>query len=261
MPPWKLCVRLESLSHSPRRAIELAAELGADGIEFDAIGDLAPDQLSATGRRQFRQKILSQGLSIYGIGFPTRHGFDTLERLEKRIQLSLDALRLSSDLGSGILAKEIGQIPSERNDPQHAHFFDAIEIIGSEAMRLGGRFSILTGPDSPDRLFGFLTDMNNYGLGVHYDPANLMVRGHNAYDGVRLLHGFMSGVHLRDAIRSGTSISGFREVPIGRGEVDWQRFLGALEEIEYRAAATVHREPGPTSLEDCRQAIAYFREY
>ena len=50
----KIAVRLESLGLPLRRALFEAGRMGVAGIQVDAVGDLSPNQLSETGRREFR---------------------------------------------------------------------------------------------------------------------------------------------------------------------------------------------------------------
>ena len=50
-------VRLESLGLPLPPALDEAARLGVGGVQIDAVGDLSPDRLSQTGRRELRHLL------------------------------------------------------------------------------------------------------------------------------------------------------------------------------------------------------------
>ena len=71
MSPIKLAIRLESLRKPLRKAIELVGQLGAQGFTVSASGDLSPDTLSETGRRELSRKIQNMDLNLAGLLFQT----------------------------------------------------------------------------------------------------------------------------------------------------------------------------------------------
>ena len=49
-----------------------------------------------------------------------------------------------------------------------------------------------------------------------------------------------------------------KEVPIGKGKVDFPHIIARLKEIDYRGAVTIEREiSGPQQMEDVRAAKTY----
>src|SRR5436305_2884221 len=60
----KLAVRLESLGLPLRRALFEAGRMGVAGIQVDAVGDLSPNQLSETGRREFRHMLRAHNVEL-----------------------------------------------------------------------------------------------------------------------------------------------------------------------------------------------------
>lgn len=257
MRALRLAVRLESLKLPFRQAVDVAAQMGFAGVQFDAAGELSPEELTQTGRRQVAHLLRSRNLELAAVGFPARHGFDAIDRLEKRINGAKKVLAMAHDLCSPIVIGQIGRIPEDRLDPRNAHFFDAIAQVGGEADRVGARFAMETGPDSPEAIAKLLGGTGQFGVAVHYDPANLAVRGHDAYAGVRTLAGHIVGTHLKDVIRSAVNISGYLEVPLGEGEMDWDRYFAALAEIEYTGYLTLEREASDRPVEDIAKAVAF----
>jgi sugar phosphate isomerase/epimerase len=49
----------------------------------------------------------------------------------------------------------------------------------------------------------------------------------------------------------------FEEVPLGTGQVDFPRYLKALEEIGYRGFLTIEREVGEDPAADIATAVSF----
>jgi sugar phosphate isomerase/epimerase len=243
-----------------RQALEAAARLGVKGIEFDAVGELAPDQLSQTGRRHLTHLIRSYDLTLTGLGFPTRRGFHELEHLEARVAGAFKALSLAFAVGAPMVIHPMGVIPADRKDPRNAFFYESMTAISHEAVRVGARFAIETGLDLPETLAKFLQETESGGLAVHYNPANLLPAGVDVYEKtVELLGGSIVGVHVKDVVRSGMTVSGFRETPVGEGDVDWRRLLGSLASVDYYGFWTLAPERTPVPPQEILDAADYLR--
>jgi sugar phosphate isomerase/epimerase len=50
-------------------------------------------------------------------------------------------------------------------------------------------------------------------------------------------------------------------VPLGQGDIDWPRYLGVLEEIEYRGWLTIKRESGGNRVADVAAAVDFLRRF
>src|SRR5262245_31274650 len=96
----KIGVRLESLDLPLRHALDASARLGISGVQMDAIGDLAPDRLSQTGRRELGYLLRARGLELTALGCPLRHGLGVAEGLQPRLDHIKKVLALSFDLGA-----------------------------------------------------------------------------------------------------------------------------------------------------------------
>src|SRR5262249_59460571 len=70
----KLGVRLESLGLPLRPALTATAKMGAAGVQVDAAGDLSPERLSQTGRRELGNLLRSHNLQLTALGCPLRRG-------------------------------------------------------------------------------------------------------------------------------------------------------------------------------------------
>ena len=86
MNRFKLGIVLETTGLPVRRALQEASRLGVSGVQIDAVGDLAPDRLSDTGRREFRTLLKSYNLELSALNCPLRRGLDVAENLQPRIE-------------------------------------------------------------------------------------------------------------------------------------------------------------------------------
>ena len=152
--------------------------------------------------------------------------------------------------------------------------------LGNYAKSRGVVFGIETGPESPKNLKFFLDSIGSNGLGVNYDPANLiMVQNIDPVKGIYTLSDYIvhthakDGVHLKDCnpvevydafARGG--IDGFdfgvlfNETPIGDGSVKWPAYIKALRNIKYNGFLTIEREVGKNPADDIAAAANYLQQ-
>jgi len=254
----KLGVRLESLGMPVRQGLGEAERLGVTGVQVDAAGDLAPDRLTATGRREFRHLLRGHGQGLTALGCPLRHGFDTAENLQPRIEHVRKVMTLAFDLGAGVIVVEAGRIPDTANDPRAALLTESLLALGQHGDRVGTVLALETGAESGAMLRQFLDRLDTGGLGVNYDPANLLMNGFEPLAELVALSGRIVHVHAKDARRGGASRSA-QEVPLGHGDIDWLQVVGTLSAQDYRGYLTVERESGTNRAADVAAGVAFLR--
>ena len=94
-----------------RDQIHEAARLGARGVVIDAIGDLAPQRLSETGRRELRHLLRTLELSLVALSLPTRRPFDTIDQLDERMRRADAAFAMAYELGTNLVLARVGAVP------------------------------------------------------------------------------------------------------------------------------------------------------
>jgi L-ribulose-5-phosphate 3-epimerase len=109
-------------------------------------------------------------------------------------------------------------------------------------------------------LGAFLDRFDTGGLGVNLDPANLLMGGFDPYESARALRGRVVHSNAKDARVTGASRTA-QEVPLGHGDIDWVRYLAALEEIEYRGWLTVARAGGDNRVADVAAGIGFLGRF
>lgn len=258
MSHLKIGVRLESLRLPLRRALSEAERLGVPGIQVDAVGDLAPNTLSQTGRREFCHLLRSHSLELTALGCPLRRGLDAAENQEGRIEHIRRVLTLSYDLGPRIVIAAAGQIPAEADVPAAARLTEALRALGQHADRVGAVLALDTGLEPGDVLAAFLSRFDTGGLGVNLDPANLLANGFDPFESTGALRGWIRHVYAKDIRRTSASRTA-QEVPLGAGDIDWTQFLGLLEEVDYHGWLTVVRDTGDDRLADVEAGVQFLR--
>lgn len=251
----KLGIRLESLALPLRRALAESQRLGVAGVQVDAVGDLAPDRLSQTGRREFRHLLRAHGLELSALASPLRRGLDVAENQQGRIEHVQKILSLSFDLGARVVVVQAGQVPKES---QASRLSEALAALGCYGDRVGSTLALETGLESGAALSQYLARFDTGSLGANLDPANLLINGFDPYESARALRGRIVHAHAHDARKVGASRAA-QDVPLGHGDIDWLLFLSVLEEVEYRGYLAVEQETGDNRLADVATGVAFLR--
>jgi L-ribulose-5-phosphate 3-epimerase len=258
MPRFKIGIVLESLGRPLREGLRLASALGADGVQVDAAGPLAPDELSQSGRKDFRHLLRSLNLELAALGCPLRHGFNVDYGLDARVAYVKTALSLAYDLGPRIVVAFPGPLPKEDNPAARELCMHSLTELDRHGERVGSRVALEAGPEPPGEFKEFLVRFSAGGLSVNVDPASLLGHGHDPAAAVEAFGPLVAYVHARDT-RPHRADRDAQEVPIGQGDVDWNSFLGALEAIEYRGWLSVKRGPSANPAGDVQQGVAFLR--
>lgn len=221
-----------------RQQIQQAARMGAKGVVLDAIGDVAPDRLSETGRRELRHLLRSTELALVALHLPTRRPFDTTDQLDDRLRRAEKAITLAYELGTKIVLARVGNIPPETDPARREIFRSALVALGQRADHHGVRLGIETGSDPGSAVRELLDALAIPGLAASIDPGALLEHGHDPIAATRTLAEWVIHAYANDATsrtRTGLQTSfGFSP-----GALDWEEYLGALEEINYRGFLTI----------------------
>lgn len=223
----------------------MAAQVGAKGIVVDASGDLAPDRLSETGRRELRHLLRSTELTLIALNLPTRRPFDTFDGLDERLIRAESAMTLAYELGTKLVLARVGPIPAE-TAPKRDAFLHALRELGRRAEHRGVRLAIETGTDPGGALRSLLETLGSPGLASSIDPAALLKFGFDPVLATRDLGRWVAHAYANDATGAAgrTLLVNPRGFGFPAGALDWEEYLGSLEEIEYRGFLTIYPEPG-----------------
>lgn len=269
-------ILLESFRLPIPKALQKARDLGVEGVQvYATYGELSPDQLSSQARRDFLDQVKDQGLVVSAVCGDLGHGFGDPQKNPDLIKRSMNILDLSMEWECGVVTTHIGVVPADKAHPRYAVMQDACGRLAEYADSLGARFAVETGPETARTLKGFLDSLHSHGVSVNLDPANLvMVTGDDPVKAVHTLKDYIVHTHAKDGIKlknedpekiygivfqGEVTDASFREVPLGRGSVDFPAYLSALQDIGYKGFLTIEREVGENPEEDIQEAIRYLK--
>jgi sugar phosphate isomerase/epimerase len=254
----KIGIRLESLGLSFRRALAEAARLSVSGVQLDAVGAFAPNQLSQTGRRELRNLLRAHNVELTALGCPLRRGLDVAEELEPRIERIRQVLVLSYELGPRIVIVQAGRVPGAEEAGAGRYLQESLLALGQFGDRTGATLALETGLEPAESLAKYLDGFDTGSLGVNYDPANLFINGFDPYGSIRVLQRRIVHAHAKDARRV-TANRSAAEAALGHGDLDWFRLADALAEVEYRGWLVVEREGGERLPADIEAGVKLLR--
>ena len=260
MKPLRVGIVVESTGLPLRQAIAHAARMASEGIQADAVGDLAPDALGETGRREFRNLLRSYTQELAALHVPLRRGLDAAENLQPRLDHLRKVMQLAFDLGSRRVVVPFPKVPDDETTPQAATLRESLLVLGQHGDRVGTALALEVGFDSAEKVRDYLASFDTGSLKVTYDPANMLVNGHDPLASLHPLKDLLAHVHARDA-RSASLSRGLQEVPLGAGDVDWMAFTATLQVLDFGGFLAVEREQGENKLADVANGVKFLRRF
>lgn len=278
---FKIGVMTDSFRTSFAEALDKAVAVGAEGIQLYVTGGEMLYTTFDDAKIELTKKQLAEhGLVVSAVcGDFGGHGFESAEENAWKIPASKKVADIAKALGSKVVTTHIGVVPADKSG-NYERMKAACKEIGDYGASIGVTFAIETGPEKPETLRDFILDVDSKGIGVNFDPANLvMVTGVDPVEGVKTLKDFIVHTHAKDGImlrqteprRIYTFFAEggiedmrmedyFKEVPLGEGKVDFNEYLKALDEIGYTGFLTIERECGADPFADIKKAADFLNE-
>ena len=277
----KIGVITDCFKKSHLDGIKIAAGIGCSGVQIYAThGEFSPDNLSAQDKQRYKSLLKENNLVVSALcadmgGF----GFERPEGNTERIAKTKAIIDLAAEFGAPVISTHIGVIPEDKSNPRYKVMLDALTECGLYALGRGVTVAIETGPEKATTLLSFIKDTKG-GVGVNFDPANFtMVTGQDAVEAVYILADYIVHTHAKDGIMLDVNQSpeevyhafaiggvdalnackGFLEVPLGQGQVDWDKYLAALTDIGYNGFLTIERETGENPEADIIMAVEFLK--
>lgn len=258
-----------------------ASKLGIQGVQIYATtGEFSPKTLTVEKKKVYKNLLSDKDLVVSALcGDMGGYGFEKSEDNQERIKATKEIIDLAVEFGTNVVTTHIGVIPDDKKNPRYKVMLDALTECGNYAKEKGVMLAIETGPEKANTLLEFLKDTDG-GVGVNFDPANFtMVTGQDAVEAVYILKDYIVHTHAKDGImidmnQNPTDVyhafaeggvdalnacDGFKEVPLGMGQVDWDKYLLALKEIGYDGFLTIERETGENPDEDILLAVEFLK--
>ena len=263
-------------------SIITAKKLGIDGVQIYATsGDFSPETLTEERKKEIKKLLSDNGLVVSALcGDMGGYGFEIEKDNAARVEKTKKIIDLAVEFGTNVVTTHIGVIPADKSEPRYAVMLKALTECGLYAKEKGVTMAIETGPEKAKTLLAFLKDTKG-GVGVNLDPANFtMVTDQDAVEAVYLLKDYIVHTHAKDGVlidknQNPTDVyhafavggvealnacKGFKEVPLGEGQVDWKNYIRALKEIGYEGFLTIERETGENPEADIIKADGFLKE-
>ena len=275
MYKFPIGIMMESLQEDDKTAIASAAAMGVKGMQLYATkGNHSPEEMDSAKRKELLDMMKSNGLCFSALCGDLGEGFWRPDRNPILIEKSKRIIDMALELETNIVTTHIGVVPSDPNHDRYKIMQEACFELSRYADSLNAHFAIETGPETSLVLKNFLDSLGSTGVAVNLDPANLvMVTGDDPVQAVYNLKDYIVHTHAKDGIKyidvdpeiiyrviedeREVKDRPFREVPLGEGNVDFDNYLKALEDIGYRGYLTIEREVGDNPNLDIMNAVKF----
>lgn len=277
MGRFPIGVIIDSFRTDITTAVKKAASVGANGIQVYATrGEMSPENMTEAKIADFKKLVADNGLVISALcGDLGGGGFSFAENNPEKIEKSKRIIDLAKELDTNVVTTHIGVVPEDKNHDRYKVMQEACFELSRYADSIGAHFAIETGPETSAILKDFLDSLGSTGVGVNLDPANLvMVTGDDPAQAVYNLQKYIVHTHAKDGkqiffkdpeivygLKKDVIITedSFIEVPLGEGQVPWEKYLAALEDIGYKGFLTIEREVGDDPEKDIRKAVEFLK--
>lgn len=239
----------------------------------------------AAARRAMKKAAEERGLKVSAICVDVGDLGETdsetpvLETLKPLI----DAAPELCDGDTAICQTHVGVMPYTMKGARWDSFVSSCSALAEYAQSVGATVAMETGPEPARVMEALLKAVDNPGLSVNYDPANFIIwpavlsekpeyqsktevppkpydreeafREYEPVEGLRRLAPYIVHTHAKDG-RAGT---GWSDVPLGEGWVDWPKYFQILQEIGYTGALAIEREAGDDPVGEIQHAVDFLK--
>ncbi len=259
---------------SLHQALDLYANLGFDGVEILYTADygcaIHPDATPGDVQH-LKDRLVELGLGVAQIT-PYAKDFDVIEGDTRQAAIAeiRRCLALSAELGCASVRLWAGNEPQpEGADVQFERLVDTLGVLATDAVAVGVTLNIenhigshaITSADTVN----LIQAVNSPGLGITYDPGNLLMLGEG--DPVGALQRqlpYIRHVHFKDLKVLG--VRSHLAAVLGDGDVPWGDLMPILKRSGYSGYFSTefekrwHPEQLPDSEAGLRHELAALRE-
>lgn len=260
MAERKIGLRLDSLRLPPRDAMRTAASLKMKGVEINVVGgDLSPEAMDRQARKHLLHFLEDLDLEIAALGGDVGYRSEDGGPLELFVEKTCEIIDFGTDLGVPMVMTSVGAPPEDPEGMDQQALAEALTVVGDHAANRECHVALSAGLGEPETLRDFLGRLASDGLRVNYDPANMIVGGHDPVASIELLGEYVAAVRVRDARRylDGSA----EELSLGQGDVPYDDVIDALDDIDFAGYFVIARHPQEDQSEEIEKAREFLEKY
>lgn len=198
-------------------------------------------------------------LRVAALRFQTRRGYDTLDRLDERVEATKEVMQFAYRLGAPLVVNQIGQVPESNDDPRWQTLNAVLDDLGRYGARVGAFLGAETGTEPGERLAQIIGDQDDGFIAVVLNPGALIINRHSVSNAITSLGQRIRLVYAIDGVLDLAAGRGLA-VPVGRGTADFPEILGRLEDFQYRGHFVVGRDQmDEDAVDELANAIEYLK--
>ncbi len=257
------------MENNPEAAIARVRELGFPTCQVGA-ENFEPALARRLTEASRKQRVEVTAISTLGPGKmvwdfyqgPLTIGLVPPQTRRARIDHYKKASDFAKLCGIQALHSHAGFIPENPNDPVYHDTVAALKEVMEHCKANGQIFLYETGQESPVTLLRAIDDVGLDNQFVNLDTANLILYGKgNPHDALDVIGRLVRGIHAKDGLFPTDPKNLGKEVPIGKGKVDFPRLILRLKKLGYKGAITIEREiSGPEQEKDIRESRLFLEK-
>ena len=238
-------------------ALQTAMRMQADGVQIDLRSQVRPVDYGQTAQRQLLNYINECNLKLASTHFMLRSPLFEPERLEERVTAVQAAIEFASQLRVRTLTIRAGRLPATDSKPFQDVVIPVLQDLAGYGNLHGVTLCIIPAGDSAESLLSLLDSIKTGPVSIDADLGGWILAGRKPEEQLRTLNAVIGHVEVRDGVRDVDGIG--QEVPVGRGEIDWDEVAALLAEMDYQGWLNVRRSSGEDKVSDAARAIKYLR--
>ncbi|MCX6908922.1 MAG: sugar phosphate isomerase/epimerase [Verrucomicrobia bacterium] len=174
-----------------------------------------------------------------------------------RLEITKKLSDFACEVGIPRFAFHVGCVPENPDDPAYTPIVRMLRLLAGHCRFNGQQLCFETGQESADSLLRLIADTKESNVKVNFDPANMVLYGSgDPIEALGKLAPHVATVHCKDGKPPAEPGKLGVEVPLGQGEVGFERFIAKLREIGYAGPLCIEREiSGDQQIADVRQGI------
>lgn len=233
----------DDLRIPPREAIETLRRAGFRHVELTASGDLAPRELTATGRRHLSRFLSTTGVQLTALAVTAAH-----RSIEAQLDAATAGIDMAGELGADVVAVSLSHL-GVRGEAVTSDVHALLERLVDRADLTGRVLVLEPGPLDPAATVALIRRLGHPSVRALVDPGRLLADGRDAREALLKLADHVGLARARDAL-PGTPQHAGRETPLGEGAVDFDEYLAMLRDFGYRRPTLIRRAESDRPLAD-----------